>query len=364
MFDSHTWAAVPFQFWALVFFVFGSIVGSFLNVCIYRLPLGESIVSPPSHCPGCGYSIPFYLNVPLLSWVQLRGRCRNCGAQFSVRYFLVELLTATAFLGCWVQAGHRSAPLALIYALFIAGLIVATFIDFDHLIIPDGITIGGIMVGVMLSALVPSLHGQRVVESSIWQSILGAMVGMGVVYLILRLGKLFFGRHKIQLPAGSRVIFTETSLVLPNEEIIYGDLFYRDSDEVQLKAHKLELADRCYQDVLIRLTPARLLIGTEQLVPDEVPFMEAEGEEMVLPREAMGLGDVKFMGAIGAFLGWKAVLFSLMASSVIGSCVGVTLIVLGKREWSSRLPYGPYIALAAAWWIFGGQGLFSRFFNG
>src|ERR1035441_10123314 len=84
-FDSHTWAAVPFHFWSLVFFVFGSIVGSFLNVCIHRMPLGQSIVSPPSHCPHCQYSIPWYLNVPLVTWLYLRGKCRNCGASISTR---------------------------------------------------------------------------------------------------------------------------------------------------------------------------------------------------------------------------------------------------------------------------------------
>src|SRR5215472_7444490 len=96
--------------------------------------------------------------------------------------------------------------------------------------------------------------------------------------------------------------------------------------------------------------------------PEQVPHLEAASTEIILPREAMGLGDVKFMAAIGAFLGWKAVIFSLMASSIIGSVVGITLIVMGKREWSSRLPYGPYIALGAAIWIFGGWHLFDKLF--
>ncbi len=100
MFDYNTWAAVPFHFWSAVLFVFGSMVGSFLNVCIHRLPLEQSIISPPSHCPHCKYSIPWYLNIPLVTWVYLRGKCRNCGAPISVRYFLVELLTAVIFLGC------------------------------------------------------------------------------------------------------------------------------------------------------------------------------------------------------------------------------------------------------------------------
>jgi leader peptidase (prepilin peptidase) / N-methyltransferase len=159
-FDSNTWAAVPFHFWSLVFFVFGSMVGSFLNVCIHRLPLGQSIVSPPSHCPHCRYSIPWYLNIPLGTWLYLHGKCRNCGAPISVRYFLVELLTGVAFLGCWLVYGPESAGLALVYALFLSGLIAATFIDFEHFIIPDEITIGGMAVGFVCSFFVPALHGQ------------------------------------------------------------------------------------------------------------------------------------------------------------------------------------------------------------
>ncbi|HEY0455255.1 MAG TPA: A24 family peptidase, partial [Verrucomicrobiae bacterium] len=111
----------------------------------------------------------------------------------------------------------------------------------------------------------------------------------------------------------------------------------------------------CYKEVRVRLSPERLLIGEEEFNPEEVPHLELYADRMVLPREAMGFGDVKFMGAIGAFLGWKATLFSLMVSSIIGALVGIVLIILRKQEWSSRLPYGPYIALAATIWIFGGQ---------
>ena len=93
IFEPHNWALVPFHFWSLVVFVFGCMIGSFLNVCIYRMPLDLSVVTPPSHCPHCKYAIPFYLNVPLLTWLSLRGRCKNCGAPISARYFAVELLT-------------------------------------------------------------------------------------------------------------------------------------------------------------------------------------------------------------------------------------------------------------------------------
>src|SRR5512137_2691981 len=102
MFDAENWARVPFSFWSVVLFLFGSMVGSFLNVCIYRMPLGLSVVSPPSHCPHCRYSIPWYLNIPLITWLYLRGRCRECQAPIAARYFLVELVTGLFFLASWL----------------------------------------------------------------------------------------------------------------------------------------------------------------------------------------------------------------------------------------------------------------------
>ena len=363
VFDAHTWAAVPFQFWAAVFFGFGCIVGSFLNVCIHRMPLGESIVSPPSHCPHCRYSIPWYLNIPLVTWVYLGGKCRNCGAPITVRYFLVELLTGLAFLACWMNFGAQSVGLAIVYCIFLSGLIAATFIDFEHFIIPDEITIGGIVAGCFASLLVVAMHRTPSPVVSLKAGIVGAAVGAGLVYAILRVGKLLFGRQRLSLPPGAKVIFSETEVILPDRAIGYEELFYRRSDTIKLRARTVELVDRCYRNVEVLLNPTELRIGGETLVPESVPHLEAEAEEIVLPREAMGLGDVKFMAAIGAFLGWQAVVFSLMISSVIGSLVGVGLIVCRKREWSSRLPYGPYIALAAAIWIFGGSKLVHWWFG-
>lgn len=361
-FNPHYWSQVPFHFWSAIIFVFGSMVGSFLNVCIHRMPLGQSVVSPPSHCPHCRYSIPWYLNIPLITWLYLRGKCRNCGAPISIRYYLVELLTAITFLYTWLTFGHYSPALALVYCLFLAGLIAATFIDFEHFIIPDEITIGGMLAGFFCSFLVPSLHNGSLLDS-MKASLIGMGVGAGLIYGILRAGKLFFGRQRLALPANTKIIFTETTVVLPDKEIPYEELFYRPSDVISLRAGVLELVDRCYKDVLVRLSPAKLQIGDEKLSPEEVPHMEATSAQIVLPREAMGFGDVKFMGAIGAFLGWPAVVFSLMVSSIIGSLVGLTLILLGKRAWSSRLPYGPYIALAAAIWIFKGPDLVDWYLN-
>jgi len=351
---------VPFHFWSLVFFVFGCVVGSFLNVCIYRMPLGLSIVTPRSHCPHCKYTIPWWLNIPLVTWLVLGGRCKNCGAPISPRYFVVELLSGVAFLGCWLAFGKSSPALAIVYAVFLAGLMVASFIDFEHFIIPDEITVGGALAGFAASFFLPAMHNAHTVGEGLAQSALGAAVGAAVIYAVLRLGKLLFGRQRLKLPAGTKVIFTETCLHLPDKEIPYEDLFYRKSDTVSFHARTVELIDRGYADVDVRvaLRSGRLQIGGEDMDPAGVAHLEAESAEIVLPREAMGLGDVKFMTAIGAFIGWQGVLFSLMVSSVIGAAVGVTLIILRRRAWSSRMPYGPYIALAAAIWIFLG----SRFY--
>ena len=121
----------------------------------------------------------------------------------------------------------------------------------------------------------------------------------------------------------------------PDKEIPYEDIFYRKSDTIVLEARTVEMVDRCYARVPLRLSPARLRIGDETFNPEEVAHLEVVTDEIVVPREAMGLGDVKFMAAIGAFLGWQAVIFSLMLSAIIGATVGITLIAMRRSEWSS-----------------------------
>ena len=359
LFNAHNWALMPFHFWSVVFFWLGCIAGSFLNVCIYRMPLDLSVVSPPSHCPHCKYAIPFYLNVPLFTWLLLKARCKNCGAPISPRYFIVELLTGLTFLGCWLAFGGRSPALALVYCLFLAGLIVATFIDFEHFIIPDEITIGGTVAGFVFSALLPSLHQVHSRGPGIWQSIIGILAGAGIVYAVLRVGKLLFGRHKLKLPADTILVFSETALCLPDKEVPFEEIFYRRSDTIEFQARNLELVDRGYANVKVRLSPARLLIDNEELNPETIVHMEAVCSDLILPREAMGFGDVKFMAAIGAFLGWEAVIFTLVLASMIGAIYGSVMVAFRKKEWSGKLYFGPFLAAAAALWIFTGPGLLS-----
>ncbi|MDX1953483.1 MAG: prepilin peptidase [Verrucomicrobiota bacterium] len=351
-FDRQIWAAVPFHFWTVVLFIFGSMVGSLLNVCIHRMPRGESIVSPPSHCPHCHYTIPWYLNIPLVTWLFLRGKCKNCSAPISVRYFLVELLTGVLFLCAWIRFGQVSALLALSVCLLLAGFVVATFIDLEHFIIPDEVTIGGIVAGFLLSALVPQLQNVENRAAALRESFYGIAVGGGLIYLILRGGKLLFGKKRLVLEPDSRVIFNETSIKFPDQEIRFEELFYRKSDAVLLHAKTVELEDRCYFKTFVKLTPDELIIGEEKIDPSTVPRMEVVTDQMVVPQEAMGFGDVKFMAAIGAFMGWPAVIFAIFGSSIVGAAVSLIGIALKRQEFTGRIPYGPYIALAASFWLF------------
>lgn len=258
-----------FSFWL------GACIASFLNVVIWRVPRDESIVSPPSHCPKCGAAIRWYQNIPILSWLALRGRCASCRTSISPRYLFVELLGGLLFLAAFWRYGWF-APLAWVW---ISLMIVGSFIDFDHQLLPDFVTVGGMIYGVALSLVfwlitewagcrLPNFTGQSFFLDP-FGSISGLALGFGLLGLIRWLGT---------------------------------------------KAFK---------------------------------------------REAMGLGDVFLMGAIGALCGPAAVLMTLVLSSFIGSLVGVALIVMAKARLGRfvAIPFGPYLCLGCLAWMFYGPEL-------
>ncbi len=302
---SHNEFVIVLPLLTLFAALLGAAIGSFLNVCIYRIPRELSVVRPRSYCPGCGQPIAWYRNIPLLSWLLLRGRCHDCGGPISFRYPAVELLTTLLFLLVWLKfastlldpelgeiwrdsssllfrptrggllglAPATNPALVLVYWLAVFGLLLGTFVDLEHLILPNRVTLGGIALGLALSPLVPEMHGVVHAGTALLRSVLGAVVGFGTLWLVATLGSLAFRK------------------------------------------------------------------------------------------EAMGFGDVKLMGAVGAFLGWQAVFFTIIASSFLGSIVGITLIVAGKRGLQSRIPYGPFIAAAAMIWIFWGPVLLNLYLN-
>jgi len=177
---------------ALVF-VFGLIVGSFLNVCIYRMPRERSVVAPRSFCPHCKKTIPWYDNIPLLSYLLLGGKCRSCRKKISLQYFIIELLTGLFFL--WFYSAMGLGARFFIYLIFVCGLIVATFVDFNFRIIPDEISVGGIIVGLLCSLAFPALHHASSNLVGLARSLLGVVVGGGVIWLTGIIGDFIFKKE-------------------------------------------------------------------------------------------------------------------------------------------------------------------------
>lgn len=177
----------------LIVFIFGSVIGSFLNVCIYRLPKGKSVVRPASSCPKCGTYISWYDNIPLLSYLILMGKCRACKAAILFRYFLVELITALILTALFAAFGPNARFFA--YSIMACGLIVATFVDFEINEIPDEVSLGGIVVGLALSFAMPSLFGAVSRGGALLESFLGAVAGGASIYIIGYIGELVFKKE-------------------------------------------------------------------------------------------------------------------------------------------------------------------------
>ncbi len=182
--------------WGVFFWCIGLAIGSFLNVCIYRLvkePPENDIIFKPSHCPNCKKRIRWYDNIPVLSYLVLRGRCRDCGWRIPFRYPLVELLSGGIWFFCWYRWGISG--LMFSYAIFFSLLLVSVFTDFDCRIIPDEISVGGIVLGLVLSLLFPEIHRADSHLSGLWLSFLGMVAGGGLVFLVAIIGEIIFRKE-------------------------------------------------------------------------------------------------------------------------------------------------------------------------
>ncbi len=248
---------LPAPFLIVSAFVCGTCVGSFLNVCLYRVPLGRSVISPRSHCLSCSSQLAWYDNLPLVSYMILGGRCRTCGARFSFRYFFVEALTG--LLSVLIVYHFGLSLLGLGFFVLSAILVVVSFIDLDHQVIPDVISLPGVVLGVLFSGFNPAVG---------WQSaMIGAALGAGILFAI------------------------------------------------------------------------------------------AFGYQVLTGRQGMGGGDVKLLAMIGAFLGWRAVPFTLLLASFLGSVVGLGAMILQRSDTKLALPFGPFLAFGALGYVFFGESL-------
>jgi len=224
----------------------GLAIGSFLNVCIYRLPRHESLSFPASHCTSCQRPLDWFENVPVIGWLALRGRCRTCGDAISSMYPIVEAITAAVFVTGYAIYGLT--PLLAVRLLFACAMIVLFAIDLQHRILPNAITLPGVIAGLLFSLLLPPG----------WlSSLVGVLVGGGILYVI-------------------------------------GEAYYR------------------WRGV-----------------------------------EGLGMGDVKMLAMIGAFLGWQLTLLTLVMASLAGSIIGVLLIATRRRSMQYALPFGTFLAVGA-----------------
>jgi len=259
-------------FLSILTFAVGCMVGSFLNVCIYRLPRDESIIHPRSHCPKCGQPIAWYDNLPLVSWLILGAKCRNCGAVISWQYPLVEAITGTLFLCVYWRFGMT--PAAPVYTALVAGLIVVTFVDLATWTIPNEVTMPGIPIGIACALVGMFYPASGLIVRDVFASLIGAAAGGGLLYLL----------------------------------------------------DKLTL--------------------------------------LLLKKRGMGFGDVKLLAMLGAFFGWQSLFLIILASSLMGSVVGLSMLAIKKDkqtengdEGAHYLPFGPYLAIAGVLYLLFGPAL-------
>lgn len=255
--------------WYVFVVLFGLCLGSFLNVCIWRMPRGESIVFGRSHCPHCGHQLRWYENIPVLSWLILKGNCSNCKEFISIRYLVVEILTCILLVTSWwrVEAFGQPISLFLFYILAIVLFVVTFFVDIKNRIIPNKLTYGVMVISLLLALLFPQAMGKVSYLESVLNSLMGVVVGGGILLVFTAVGRLISGKW------------------------------------------------------------------------------------------VLGGGDIKFVAAVGACFGlcppvWFFVIF---VASITGLITSLFLVLLKKKNWSSTIPFGPFLAIAGYLWILCGR---------
>lgn len=353
-------------------FYMGAGIGSFLNVVIYRLPRGISVNQPRrSFCPACNQQIPWYHNIPLISWILLRGRCKDCGTSISARYLGVELLTGLLFYGIfWKISGDWSqimvwGPQVLVLWIFVSLLVAGSFIDIEHYILPHEITLGGTAVGLIGSFSIPGMMQETSHLRGGMMSLASAALGLGGLWLVVELGKLAFGRLRLHYDAPTLWSVTQPDekeppiVTIGEEKTGWADIFSRASDRMIITAPALAVNERSYENVNAELWMEKLIVRQadgklDQFNLEGVTLLKGTTTNIVIPREAMGFGDVLLLMMIGSFTGWQCVLFTLLAASVLGTLIAGLSRLMGRSEWGQKIPFGPYLAAGAIIWVFSG----------
>jgi len=352
--------ALDHWLWLVPTFLLGACIGSFLNVVIHRLPLGLSVNDPKrSFCPQCKAAIPLRRNIPLLSWLLLRGKCADCKGSIPIRYFGVELLTALLFTAAWFLF-----PLPAVFFIWVllALLVAVTFIDIDHLIIPGPLTTGGSVAGLIGCALWPQLPVLGGDPGTWLDGLIAGGIGWAVGFFglwgVVELSKLAFGKRALKFEQPVAWELREPTgdddplrFVIDGQETAWWDIFFRKSDRLVIDATEIRVdgRDAGMGTLTMREQEIELPDGSRIRLED-LKSLDGMATASVIPREAMGMGDVHLLGMIGAFFGWSGVVFALSASSIFG----IVAAVIGRVGFGRPLPFGPFLAMGALAWAFGG----------
>ncbi len=382
---------VPLWFWATFAFIVGCCIGSFLNVVIYRLPNGGSVASPArSFCPSCKTTIAGYDNIPVLSFILLRGKCRKCGKTISWQYPLVEFLTGLLFVAA-VYRFHIGWQLPAVL-VFISALVALIFTDFNEQILPDAITLPGLAAAVLLRCVDHNLIGmnwlsllvegatmrripQTGIAGSLINTIAGAVIGGGSLWLI-GVAYFRFRSFRIRTPADLADFLRNRCVLgtLARLKIVRGEeslaVFVVGGDLEQLTAEELAEADFHPPDggsdelkmtVLSGLTVEGSEAGlTVTGAPEGVAYENGKLEVGDVIRsgnlEGMGLGDVKMMLFVGAFLGGGVTFLVLVTASLLGGLVAIPKVLTqGKQAMQTAIPFGVLLGIATLLAIFFGE---------
>ncbi|MGJ8678012.1 MAG: prepilin peptidase [Akkermansiaceae bacterium] len=341
-------------------FLLGASLGSFLNVAIYRLPRGLSVNKPKrSFCPSCNKDIPMYRNIPLFTWLAQRGKCAECQCRIPFRYFAVELLTAVLFLVMWLVFRDHPGE-AVFYMLMTAMLVVIVFIDAELMLIPIQVTWMGTALGIGAAMLFQHHLGVEGWKEGLFASLTGFAAGFGGLWAVVLLGKLAFGKKKMEYsgevewhledPEDETDIEQELCFVIDGEAYGWSDLFYRESDRLILEGSAFKVDGRKEPGTQLTIRGEKIELNGKEYHIEELKSLSGKATKVTIPREAMGMGDVYLMGMLGACLGWQSVLFTIFVACLFS----IVLAIIGRLGFGSRLPFGPSLAFGGICWIFWG----------
>ncbi len=349
----------------LVFALFGACIGSFLNVVIYRLPRGMSVQEPRrSFCPHCKTPIPWYLNLPVLSWLMLRGRSACCRRPIALRYWLVELGTALLFAAIAREFAAENVLSLMLICLWAAAMLATLCIDWEQMTVLPSLTLIATAAGLLVGLLSPWLVTGGMLEpldGALW-SATGAIVGYVFFRFVALAGRLFFGhrRERFAEPVSwsLRQAGDDLELRLGERLLLWSELFMEDGNRLMLQDARVDgqpegAGELCFS------VDAVVLPGGRRLELEDCESLGGTCGGCATRREAMGSGDAWIALAIGALCGWQAVIFALVAGSVLG-IIWALIARIGRGQ---PMPFGPVLILAAYIWLFWGQSLWFAYLD-